>query len=111
MLNKVILQSGQIYKISEVFAQKTPVLYQLLDIANDKVPGYFYKEELTKSEPLDFKKNYFMVEKILKTKYVKGVKYSLVKYLFYPNKVEDNKKARAQASYAPGSRSRPDRAL
>lgn len=72
-----------------MFAQKSPPLFKLLDILNDPVPGYFYKEELTKSEPLDFNKNYFMVEKILKTKFVKGVKYSLVRYLFYGSKFDE----------------------
>lgn len=65
-------------------------MFQLKDILNDKVPGYFYREELTKSEPLSFEKNYFFVEKILKTKYVKKEKWCLVKYLFYGNKVKYN---------------------
>ena len=72
-----------------MLAQKQPPLYKLVDIANDPVPGFFYNEELTKSAPLDFGKNYFMVEKVLKTKFIKGVKYSLVKYLFYGNKVKN----------------------
>ena len=70
-----------------MFAQKSPPLFELTDLADDVVPGYFYKEELTKSEPLNLEKDYFFVEKILKTKVVKGTKYSLVKYLFYPDKV------------------------
>lgn len=62
-------------------------MFKLRDLQNEDVPGYFYQEELTKSEPLDLEKDYFFVEKILKTKQVKGVKFCLVKYLFYPNKV------------------------
>ena len=77
------------YKIDEVFAQKEPPIFKLRDIVNDPVPGYFYRAELTKSEPLNYNKDYFFIEKILKTKVVKGKKVHLVKYLFYPNKELD----------------------
>ena len=66
-------------------------MFQLLDLANDKVPGYFYKEELTKSKPFNSETDYFTVEKILKTKLVKGEKLCYVKYLFYGSKVNTRK--------------------
>lgn len=61
-------------------------MFQLVDLANDKVNGYFYREELTKCKSFDANTDYFFVEKILKTKIVKGEKHCLVKYLFYGNK-------------------------
>lgn len=71
----------------EVFAQKNPPLFKLKDLANDNVEGLYKREELTKSEPLQLDHDYFFVEKVIRTKYVKGKKYCLVKYLFYPEKV------------------------
>jgi len=61
-------------------------LFTLKDLLNEDVPGFFYKEELIKSSPLNYDTNYFFVEKILKWKKVKGEKYCLVKYLFYPSR-------------------------
>jgi len=75
--------------VDQVLAQKVPPIFKLVNILNEPVPGYFYREELTKSEPLDYSKDYFMVEKIVKTKYVKGTKYCLLKYLFYPSRFNE----------------------
>jgi len=62
-----------------------PKLYTLIDLMNDKVPGYYYAEQLTKTEePKD--SDFRLVEKILKTKTINGVKYFFVKFLFYPPK-------------------------
>lgn len=52
----------------------------------DKLNGKYYKEQLTKAPSPDFKKQFFEVEKILKTKYINKKKYFLVKFLYYPNK-------------------------
>jgi len=71
--------------VTKVFAEKDPPLFQISDLLNDIQPGYFYAHDLTKTVP-DFKKDYFFIEKILKTKFVKKEKYCLVKYLFMPNK-------------------------
>lgn len=86
---RLIFESGQLYKIVEVFAQKYPPMFKLVDLKNDEVSGYFYQEELTKSAPFDVNKDYFFIEKVLKTKIVKGEKFLLVKYLFYPDKVNE----------------------
>ena len=74
------------YRISSVQANERPVLYILKDLLEDEVPGYYYKEELIKSEPLNKDKDNFFVEKVLKKKTVNREKLCLVKYLFYPNK-------------------------
>jgi len=72
--------------VSEVFAQKSPPLFQLEDILNEKLPRFYYREELTKSAPLSYNKDYFLWKKIIKTKIVKGEKLCLVKYLHYSDK-------------------------
>ena len=81
------LQAGAIFKIDRVDARykDQPVIFFLKDLMGEKLPGSFYKEELTLTEKPS-KNEFFTVEKILKTKKVKNKKYFLVKYLFYPNK-------------------------
>ncbi len=53
---------------------------------NDKVPGHFYKEELTRAPNIEFKNHFFEVEKIIKKKKIKKKLHYYVKYMFYPNK-------------------------
>ncbi len=74
----------QLYKILRVDAGKTPVLYKLVDLHDDEIPGYFYKEQLTKANPPG--NGTFRIEKVLKSKIENGVEKSYVKYLHYPNK-------------------------
>lgn len=50
-------------------------MFSLKDLAQDKVKGFFYREQLTKSESPDFKKGFFMVEKILAQKFIKKKKF------------------------------------
>ena len=69
-----------------MFAEKTPPMYSLIDLAGDSVEGRFYAHDLTKTVP-NFDTDYFFVEKILRTKFVKKEKFVLVKYLFMPNKL------------------------
>lgn len=52
---------------------------------NHSVPGFYYRQQLTKAPPPS-EKDYFFVEKVLQEKVVQGKKYFLVKYLFYPPK-------------------------
>ena len=53
------------------------------------MPGHYYKEQLTKAPKPDYQKDFFFVEKILGEKKVKGKKYYLVKYLYYPSKFNE----------------------
>lgn len=53
---------------------------------NDKVKGYYYKQQLTKAPNPNYQKDFFEVEKILKQKVVNNKTLVLVKYLYYPNK-------------------------
>ena len=55
----------------------------------ENVAGSYYKEQLVKTEKPDYKKNFFEVEKILSSKIVRGKKYLLVKFLYYPSKFNE----------------------
>jgi hypothetical protein len=50
----------------------------------DEIGGFYYKEQLTKASAPDYTKDYFLIERILQTKTVKGKKYFLAKFLYYP---------------------------
>lgn len=52
----------------------------------DKVPGHFYREQLTPAPTPEYQKDFFLVEKILGQKILKGKKFFLVKFLYYPSK-------------------------
>ena len=55
----------------------------------DKVPGHFYKEQLTKAPKPDYQKDFFFVEKVLGEKFVRKKKFYLVKFLYYPSKFNE----------------------
>ena len=61
-------------------------MYSLVDLMKDKVTGHFYQEQLTPAPVPEYQKDFFLVEKILGQKTVKGQKFFLVKFLFYPSK-------------------------
>ncbi len=63
-----------------------PALYSLEDLMNDKVPGHFYKEELTLAPTVNYNKHFFEVEEVLKKKKIKKKLHFFVKYLYYPKK-------------------------
>jgi len=76
---------GQIFQIKKVLAETKPFLYQLCDLMKDDLPGFFYKEQLTKAN-YSTDDHLFEVEEVLKTKVVKKKKWLLCKFLFYPAK-------------------------
>ena len=78
-------QRGQLYIVDRVLAGEKPEIYYLKDLLGAKVPGTFYGPQLHKTSPPK-KGEFFKIEKILKTKKVKGKVLYLVKYLFYPDK-------------------------
>jgi len=80
------MQSGELFKVQEILSEIKPVLYKLVDLMNDEVPGFYYESQLTKAPPPN-NEEFFLVEKVLKQKIVKGEKFFLIKYLFFPNKV------------------------
>ena len=79
-------QNYQLYKISRIDAGKKPVLYKLSDMLDAPIPGYYYATQLTRTEKGPEPETFFRVEKILRTKWEKGKKKFLVKFLHYPPK-------------------------
>ena len=69
----------------DVNSSKLPVLYSVVDLMDEKLPNLFYGEQLTKTNKPD-QNNFFLVEKILKEKKIRGQKYFFVKFLYYPEK-------------------------
>lgn len=74
------------FKITEINASKTPVLYTLTDLMNEKLTGFYYAKQLTKASKPNYKKDYFFVERVLREEIINGEKYFEVKFLYYPNK-------------------------
>jgi hypothetical protein len=72
--------------VSSVNASVKPPLFQLIDLLKDPVDGHFYREQLTLAPKPDYKKDFFAIEKILKTVQRNKKKFYLVKYLYYPSK-------------------------
>ncbi len=72
--------------MKSVDASVDPPLYSLVDLMKDDVEGHFYRQQLTKAPAPNYKKDFFFVEKILGEKTLKGQKYYLVKFLYYPSK-------------------------
>jgi len=71
--------------VSDVLSQVNPPIFKLKDLLGASVPGFYYETQLTKAPPPS-EKDYFWVEKVLKQKTIKGIKYFFVKYMFYGNK-------------------------
>ena len=57
---------GAIYQISDINAAKLPVLYTVVDLMKEKLPNFFYREQLTKTSKPD--NDFFQVEKIIAEK-------------------------------------------
>lgn len=60
-----------------------------MDLMKEEKPGHYYREQLIKTETPNFEENYFEVEKVLHVKKVRGKKYYLVKFLYYPDKFNE----------------------
>jgi hypothetical protein len=68
--------SKEVYKIKSIDTSQRPYTYELEDLKNETIKGNFYTEELQKTDLKDFA----VVEKVLKTKKVNGVKMYFVQY-------------------------------
>ncbi len=73
----------QLFIVQKIDAGKNPVLYQVKDLRGKKVPGFFYREQLLKTER-PRKGQYFRVEDILAEKEKNNKKHYLVKFMHYP---------------------------
>jgi len=71
--------------VSKVHSDAYPPLFELVDLQKSPVKGKFYAQELTKSLP-PREVDYFFIERVLKTRKIKGKKEYFVKFLYYPNK-------------------------
>ena len=76
--------SGEIFTVSKIVTSNRIPMYKLIDYNAESITGNFYAQEL---QLVDIDKdNPYRIEKILKTKTVKGKKFFLVKYLHWPTK-------------------------
>ena len=75
--------TDEIFTITECIG-RSPVVYRLRDYAGEDIQGTFYEKELQRV--VSGKSKTFKIEKILKTKKRRGVKYVLVKWLGWPDK-------------------------
>ena len=83
----------ELFKIKQIIFTK-PIVYKLEDLMGEDIDGYFYEEELSyvpNPDEIEYK-----VEKVLKSKKVKGKKMILVKWKGYPEKF--NEWIRAEAT-------------
>ena len=81
--DKSNFKRGQILQIKSIHAEINPPLYTLVDLQGEKYGAYYYSWQLTKTSKPNYKKDFFLVEKVLDEKIEKGVKYLKVKYLYY----------------------------
>ena len=77
--------SKEVFEISKVDTSAYPYMYDLKDLKDEPIIGKFYEYELQQTELKDFA----VVEKVLKTKTVKGKKMYLVKYDGYDDKFNE----------------------
>ena len=68
--------------IVDSLVPRNPPVYTLKDLNNENIEGTFYTEELQKV----VQDNSFEIEKVLRTRKVKGVKQLFVKWLGYSDK-------------------------
>ena len=73
--------SVELFTVAEVL-ETNPVTYRLRDHRGEVIQGSFYEPELQKTKQGDT----YLVEKVLKTRTVKGQKQHLVKWLGYSDK-------------------------
>lgn len=74
---------GQIFIVSKIFAGISPPLFQLKNLLGKIEPGLYYKEQLTLTpKPKD--SDYFLVNKVLHKKKIKGKVFYYCSFLYYP---------------------------
>ncbi len=72
--------------MNSVNASVNPPLFSLVDLLKDPVEGFYYRQQLTIAPKPDYKKDFFAIEKVIKTVIRKKKKFYFVKYLYYPSK-------------------------
>lgn len=83
------MQRGEIFQVSRVWAGIEPVLYSLIDLKGDAVPGRFYRQVL-RPAPNGKDPNFnFEIEQVLDSRGTGSNKEYLVKFMFYPDKFNE----------------------
>jgi hypothetical protein len=77
--------SKEVFKIITIDTNSIPYVYKIEDLLGEEIKGYFYEEELQKTNLKDFA----IVEKIIKERKIKGKKMYFVKYDGYPEKFNE----------------------
>ena len=77
--------SKELFTVADIYPT-LPKTYGIVDYSGEKVKGKFYTEELQKVNKKKEDKNIFEVEKILKTRKLKGKKQYLVRWSGYSSK-------------------------
>ena len=75
------LFSEEIFKIARVY-REIPITYDLVDLEDDPIIGRLYRKELRETSLPE----YFVIEKILKTRTKNNRKQVFVKWRSYPDK-------------------------
>jgi len=76
----------ELFKIKKIILTK-PFVYKLHDLKDEEITGYFYEQELSLVPDIDNIE--YKIETVIKTKTLKGKKYSLVKYRNYSDKFNE----------------------
>ena len=69
--------------MAKIDSFRQPTLFSLEDLLGDQKKGLYYQQQL-KLAPDPKDSNYWEVEKIIKTRKIKGKTQHLVKFLYYP---------------------------
>ena len=78
--------TGEIFKVEKRFRREDIPIYKLVDWGDDPIEGTFYQQELEKVHVDD--NTIFKIDKILKKRKRRGVRESLVRWLYYPAKFD-----------------------
>lgn len=77
--------SEEIFKIHKIITNRQPPIYELVDLNDEEIDGFFYEEELSVVEK-EIDAEEFLIEKIIKTKGKGRNKQYFVSWRGYPEK-------------------------
>lgn len=77
--------SAEVFKVIDVNTSSNPVMYELEDLASEKIDGRFYSQELQHTEIPHFK----LIEKVIERKVENRKKMVKVSYLGLPEKFDN----------------------
>ena len=74
----------EVFKVTELVPRRPIPVYRIEDMLSEAIAGTFYPWEMTKVQKSP--DSFYKIEKVLKKKKLRGVRYSLVKWVGYPKK-------------------------